>query len=328
MGNALCRTEIHDLGAGGVKIGDYSAVQVEGKETGKESLRFRDLREVARDTVVADNVLRDCAKSYFGAVGVWVGQSSGNKIIHNDIGGTWQWGVSVGWNWGYGADFTRDNLVEFNHVHHIGSLLGSHSSIYTLGIQPGTVIRHNLIHHGAGYGLGLDQATTGVLVENNLVHHQQAGGLHFNWDCLGNIIQNNIFALNGGPKQGQWTRYGDAPRGEDTNCNVMMRNIVYWNDSRLWNEERWPNWRMILDFNLYFDASGKPLSLLGLPWEQWKTKSPTIGFVIDHHSLVADPQFVAPDKDDFRLKPDSPARTLGFREFDLGAVGSRGKSRP
>jgi hypothetical protein len=328
VGNSICRNEIHDLGAGGIKIGDYSAVQVEGQGTAKESSHFRDLREVARDTVVADNVLRDCAKSYFGAVGVWVGQSSGNKIIHNDIGGTWQWGVSVGWNWGYGADFTRDNLVEFNHVHHIGSLLGSHSSIYTLGIQPGTVIRHNLIHHGAGYGLGLDQATTGVLVENNLVYHQQAGGLHFNWDCLGNIIQNNIFALNGGPKQGQWTRYGDAPRGEDTNCNVLMRNIVYWNDSRLWNEERWPNWRMILDFNLYFDASGKPLTLLGLPWEQWKAKSPTIGFTIDNHSLVADPQFVAPDKDDFHLKPDSPAPALGFREFDLSAVGPRGKSRP
>jgi hypothetical protein len=326
VGNSICRNEIHDLGAGGVKIGDYSAVLVEGAGTGKESLRFRDVREEARDTLVADNVLRDCAKTYFGAVGVWIGQSSGNKIIHNEIAGTWQWAVSVGWNWGYGADFTRDNLVEFNHVHHIGSLLGSHSSIYTLGIQPGTVIRNNLIHHGAGYGLGLDQATTGVLAENNLVHHQQAGGLHFNWDCLGNVIQNNIFALNGGPKQGQWTRYGDAPRGEDTNCNVMMRNIVYWNNSRLWNEERWPNWRMILDFNLYFDASGKPLSLLGLPWDQWKTKTPTIGFAIDHHSVVADPRFVAPERDDFRLKPDSPARKLGFREFDLRAVGPRVKN--
>ena len=53
---------------------------------------------------------------------------------------------------------------------------------------------------------------------------------------------------------------GDAPRGEDTNSNILMRNIVYWNNSRLWNEERWPNWRMVLDFNLYYDASGKPLA--------------------------------------------------------------------
>ena len=125
-----------------------------------------------------------------------------------------------------------------------------------------------------------------------LVDHQQGGGLHFNWDCLGNVIQNNVFALNGGPKQGQWTRYGDAPRGEDTNSNILMRNIVYWNNSRLWNEERWPNWRMILDFNLYYDASGKPLSLLGLTWDQWRTKNPTIGSALDYHSLVADPRFV------------------------------------
>jgi len=321
--NLISRNRIHDLGAGGVKIGDYPALLVEGAGTAKESVRVRDRREEARDNVVADNVLRDSAKSYFGAVGVWVGQSGGNRIAHNEIAGTWQWGVSVGWNWGYGPDFTRDNLVEFNHVHHIGTVLGSHSSIYTLGIQPGTVIRNNHIHHGLGYGVGLDQATTGVLVENNLVHHQKGGGLHFNWDCLGNIIQNNIFALNGSPTQGQWTRYGDAPRGEDTNSNVLMRNIVYWNDSRLWNETRWPNWRMILDFNLYYDASGKPLSLLGLSWSQWRTKNPTIGFALDYHSLVADPRFVAPEKDDFRLRPDSPARKLGFREFDLRSVGPR-----
>ena len=325
VGNRIVGNTIRDLGAGGVKIGDYTAMLFEGAGSSAKLAGFRDPSEVARDNQVTDNTFRDGAKSYFGAVGVWIGQSSGNRVAHNEICGTWQFGISVGWNWGYGLDITRDNVVEFNHVHHIGSLVGSHSSIYTLGIQPGTVVRNNLVHHSPGYGLAFDQASTSILAENNLVHHQQAGGLHFNWDCLGNIVRNNVFALNGGSTQGQWTRYGDAPRGEDPNCNVLMRNIVYWNDSRLWNEHRWPNFRTIVDFNLYWDAAGKPIRPLGLSWDEWKTKTATTGFNLDYHSLIADPKFVDPQKDDFRLQADSPAFKLGFRPIDLQGVGPRGR---
>ena len=36
---------------------------------------------------------------------------------------------------------------------------------------------------------------------------------------------------------------------------------------------------------------------------------------------MADPLFVAPEKDDFRLKPDSPALKLGFKPFDSSKAG-------
>jgi len=41
----------------------------------------------------------------------------------------------------------------------------------------------------------------------------------------------------------------------------------------------------------------------------------------DTHSLVADPLFVAPDKDDYRLRPDSPAFKLGFQPIPIGEIG-------
>jgi parallel beta-helix repeat protein len=41
----------------------------------------------------------------------------------------------------------------------------------------------------------------------------------------------------------------------------------------------------------------------------------------DRHSLVADPKFVAPEKDDYRLQPDSPAWALGFERIPVEKIG-------
>jgi hypothetical protein len=72
-----------------------------------------------------------------------------------------------------------------------------------------------------------------------------------------------------------------------------------------------------LDYNLYYDASGKPPKFLALDFEQWKAKG------LDVHSIVADPLFVDPKKGDFQLDPRSPAFKLGFRPIDLSRVGIR-----
>ncbi len=50
-------------------------------------------------------------------------------------------------------------------------------------------------------------------------------------------------------------------------------------------------------------------------WKAWQA----MGF--DEHSLVADPKFVDPDKDDYRLKPDSPALELGFHPIPVERIG-------
>ena len=44
---------------------------------------------------------------------------------------------------------------------------------------------------------------------------------------------------------------------------------------------------------------------------------------LDGASKVADPLFVNPAKGDFRLKPASPAKEIGFQQIDLTTVGPR-----
>jgi hypothetical protein len=43
----------------------------------------------------------------------------------------------------------------------------------------------------------------------------------------------------------------------------------------------------------------------------------------DEHSLVADPMFVDPEHDDYRLKSESPSLKLGFRPIDASQIGPR-----
>jgi hypothetical protein len=50
-------------------------------------------------------------------------------------------------------------------------------------------------------------------------------------------------------------------------------------------------------------------------WKAWQSQGN------DVHSLVADPRFVAADKDDYRLLPDSPALKLGFQPIPVEKIG-------
>ncbi len=64
-------------------------------------------------------------------------------------------------------------------------------------------------------------------------------------------------------------------------------------------------------------AAGKPVTFAdGLSLQQWQEKKGQ-----DKHSIIADPLFVDPGKDDFRLKPESPALRLGFQQTDMDQIG-------
>jgi hypothetical protein len=53
--------------------------------------------------------------------------------------------------------------------------------------------------------------------------------------------------------------------------------------------------------------------------EEWRQ----LGF--DLHSVFADPMFVAPERNDYRVKPGSPALKLGFENFEMGKWGLTGQ---
>ena len=80
--------------------------------------------------------------------------------------------------------------MERNHIHDVMKLLADGGGIYTLGLQPGTVLRHNYIHdvhrsgtaHGGApnNGFFLDQGSKGYVLEANVVCATSGDPVRFN----------------------------------------------------------------------------------------------------------------------------------------------------
>ncbi len=105
--NSILRCTIDDLGAGGIKIGETAIRSATPDQTfGNE---------------ISDCRITDGGCFYPSGVGAWFGQTYDNVLSHNEIANFYYTGISIGWTWGYGNSLPKNNVVENNHVHHIGT---------------------------------------------------------------------------------------------------------------------------------------------------------------------------------------------------------------
>jgi hypothetical protein len=182
---------VHDLGGGGVKIGETSISAIPA-----ETSRI----------VVKSCELSDLGRVFHSAVGVWIGQSPDNRIEHCVLRNLDYTGISIGWTWGYGPSHAGGNLVEGNEIGFIGAreggdgpLLSDMGGIYTLGKQDGTILRGNFIHDVAartygGWGIYFDEGSTHVEAANNFVVRTTHGGFHQHYGKE-NRVHHNVFAF-------------------------------------------------------------------------------------------------------------------------------------
>jgi Right handed beta helix region/GH141 insertion domain len=319
--NRFTHNEISHLGAGGFRINGGTEKDHPLERTGYN--------------IISDNVLHHYGEEYPSAVGMLLMHTNGNHVAHNDIHHGWYTGISIGWNWGYQRSISRDNVIEFNHIHHIGQgLLSDMGAIYTLGLAPGTVLRNNLIHdveanHYGGWGIYNDEGSSHLLIENNVVYNTKFAGYNIHF-CKEVTVRNNIFAFG---RLQQLSR----SRVEPHKSVFFENNIVYWKEGKLldnkWQDKPYMFYfhpksssgtREItstfdMDWNVYYNPTLDldKVDFNGLAWEKWHETGK------DKHSVYADPLFVDADRYDFRLEPDSPALEMGFEPIDIAAVGPR-----
>ena len=292
--------EMFDLGTGGVKVGN------------------EDPREAAHNIEVTDNHIHHGGLTSHSSHAVWIGHSHDNLLAHNHIHDFYYIAVSAGWSWGYGQPWARGNIIEYNHIHDIGKRwLNDMGAIYTLGVQPGTIIRYNLLHdiecadYGAA-GIYFDRGSAEILAEKNIVYRTSTGGFHQNYG-KNNIVRNNIFVQGRSSQIELGSREGSLP---GPNQYLFERNVVSWPRDARFLAGPWNNTDVVLRKNLYWQEGSEP-KFGPLTWAQWRERG------LDEGTMIADPLFVNPAKDDYRLKPESPAFGLGFEMFDLANVGPR-----
>lgn len=297
---------LHDLGAGGVKIG-VSKVPDERDQT---------------SFVTVDNCIIHTGGRYFlSAIGVLIFHSSDCTVRHCDIADFYYSAISIGWIWGYKPTPCARNLVEECHLHHLGwAVLSDMGAVYTLGPQPGTAIRGCHIHDigcgsYGGWGMYNDEGSTGIVWENNLVHHTQDAGYHQHYG-RGNIVRNNIIAYCA-------EEHVRRSRPEDFLAFAFERNIVLMGEGRLFAhvDKNWDDGRVFLANNTYWKPDGPIPDFAGKSWADWQFMGRDTG------SLVADPLFVAPEKGDWTLRPESPALKAGFVPFDWKKAGVTGDAK-
>lgn len=307
-GNRVAACALHDLGAGGVRIGKTEHPDEETK------VRGRVVGGKPMHATVCDCEIHDGGRIFPSAIGVWIGDCGFNRVMHNHIHHFRYTGISSGWTWGYAPTRTVDNRIEFNHIHHINweRLLSDNGGIYTLGRHPGSVVRGNVIHHVGMYfyggrGLYPDEGTTGLLLENNLVYRCDGPGYrtHFGRD---NHARNNILAHCGSPQ----VVLGNKEEGR---AAIFERNLVFWEDAYL-EIDGTPGYALYRD-NLFWGGTPDCDMGWGMCLADWQE--------LGQHgnTRMADPLFADPDGEDFTLRSDSPALALGFEPIDPNRAGPR-----
>jgi hypothetical protein len=316
----IAHNRITDVGAGGVRIGHFFSWETDGAgqltERGLKRKAAMPQGPHSQRITVADNEIAHCGRFTPEAVGVFVGDNANNKVIYNHIYDLFYSGISVGSIQDFGPSIAAGNIVEYNHVHNIGQgVLSDLAAIYTCS-TPGSRVRHNLVHDVSrrdygGWGVYLDEGSHDLLIEKNLIFRCQDGAFfaHHNRNIT---AENNIFALN---------RIAQVDRGGIGGFELTFRrNLVYYADGKAVGDYGNANWRRdvcVFDRNIYWNASGMPALIGAWTFAEWQALGQ------DQHSLIADPSFVDPETGDFRLRPNTPAKQVGFEEWDFSAVGPR-----
>lgn len=272
----------------------------------------------------------DCHISRYGrifnnAIGILLTHATDCDLTRNEIHDGWYTGISVGWNWGYSDNPTNNINISNNLIYNIGNgWLSDMGGIYTLGIQPDTVISGNVIYNVGcydgsygygGWGIYLDEGSSGMLVENNLVYDCSSETFHQHYG-KDNIVRNNIFAFGG---EGALI----ITKHEEHNSLTLSNNILIVDDAAIYAFNTESNW-FVDNSNLYWDYKngGNVYSGSSMKFGSRKNLVAMVSEGYYNNAVYADPLFRDLENRDFTLAENSPALETGFTPwvYDAGTI--------
>jgi hypothetical protein len=184
--NVVMGCTIEDIGGNGVMIGWRGVGEI---ENGNLDADWKDPADAPTGNEVVNCHIQRCGADSQGSCGVYAAFSDDTRVAHNLIHDMPYTGISLGFRWDARPSTQTRCVVESNHIHDVMKKLADGGGIYTLGVQPGTVLRGNHIHDirrstlavGApNNGFFIDESSKGFLFESNVVHKTEGETVRFN----------------------------------------------------------------------------------------------------------------------------------------------------
>lgn len=295
-GNRIC-----DTGAGGITISGASSAQP--------------VAGITRSIIVEDNHIHHGGRVFLCAPGILIRYAVAVQTVHNHIHDYYYTGISCGWVWGYKDHISRDNLIAYNRIHDIGfGVLNDMGGIYTLGVQPGTVLRGNAIYrismkNYGGWGIYLDEGSSHILVEGNYVFDTATECFNVN-QGRGNIVRHNVF-IGGGGEVVRLNRIRSEHKAFTAYSNIIVARQAPAFSIGFATDEIRDDCGFDSDKNIIWRTDGQAPE-----FEQWKRCGNEL------FSCCADP-LIEFDEQGYTLSATSPAFSVGFRPFDVSIAGIR-----
>ena len=264
--------------------------------------------------------------------------SRGNVIRHNIFHHVGGFGKANSWT------PVRDGRVKFEYPHFTWG-------IYLDAPETGVQVYGNVLYSVPVCGM-FNHSGKDNTWENNIV--VDCPGFRASVWGQGDLFETSWNHVRQAKEEGYWDRYlehypelrrydENEPRAATMfNCK-FVRNIVYYTkDGGKWMRERnksaWQDGQLVwtyrghgedfpefeFDDNCVWSPEGidpkfeltlTPGARKLLSWQEWKATGK------DEHSVFADPMFVDPAKHDYRLRPESPALELGFKQIPFEKIG-------
>jgi len=303
----------------------------------------------------SNNLVRDCGIFGKQIAGVYISRAKRITASHNLMYNLPRAGICIGdGTWG-------GHIIEFNETHDTvretsdhgpfnawgrdrGWALAQSHGTYTVdrsldvwealvdAMEP-VIVRNNFFNEKSGWGLDLDDGASNYEIYNNI----SVGGVSMKLrEGAYRKVYNNIWYL---AKGAPCFHVGNNDNHDQyfNNITVMDPGNTAWPDGWPW----WPQmvysviappavgpWFEKIDNNCFFCVGGEFQAVVDqLRSEAGKRNAKRydlaewqkLGF--DQHSVFADPLFVDPAKYDFRVRPESPALKVGFKNFEMGKWG-------
>jgi len=302
-----------------------------------------------------NNLIHDCGFYGKQIAGVYISRAkritAGNNLIYNMP----RSGICIGdGTWG-------GHVIEYNSTHDTVRETSDHGPFNAWGRDRGwalaqshapytrdrsldvwearvdamepVIVRHNFFNEKSGWGLDLDDGASNYEIYNNI----SVGGVSMKLrEGAYRRVYNNIWYLS---KAAPCFHVGNNYNHDQyfNNITVMDPGGTKWPEGWPW----WPQmfysliappavgpWLENVDNNCFYCSAGGFQAVVDqLRSEDGKRNAKRynlrawqdLGF--DQHSVFADPLFIDPGNHNFKVRPESPALKIGFKNFEMGKWG-------